>query len=146
MPSGQKQTNLKDFELAADLAQGMSITDCARKFKVCRSTVYARLKESEFQSLLRQIRSGLVAETYGALLTALRTSTSNIIDIANSRGNIFNKVCGQPALLSVVLAANRFIVEQATKARENEYAEKLEELIQRGEEQVQIQKTWNLER
>ena len=84
-----------------------SLEEGCRKARVSRTTVYAWLKEPDFQAELKHLRQALVDEAFERLKTGLTQAVNKLLELLQAEGQ-----------LGIQLRAAQTLVDQGIKAVE----------------------------
>jgi AcrR family transcriptional regulator len=106
MPHGGRKK--ADQTLQTALACGATVENAARTAGVSPATVYRRLKDTEFQKKLQEIRSDMVRRTAGGLTAAGMEFVKTLLELSKP-----------PAPYPVRLGAARAGLEIGAKLRES---------------------------
>ncbi len=103
--------------LAVALAAGRTVREASGRAAVSERTVYRRLKDSEFQKRVAELRSDMVGQAVGMLVEAGSAAVQTLKELLSSQSD------------SVRLGAARSILELGVKLREStELAARVAEL------------------
>jgi hypothetical protein len=112
---GIVEPKAKDDALALALAQGMTRLEAAKHARMGERTVYTKLQDAAFRTLVSEHRDRIVGQTVGKLTTAGAKATATLVDLLDDDSSAIKLQAARTLLeLTVRLGSYSELVDRLT--------------------------------